>query len=460
MQIERFYLGCLAHASYLIHSGGEAAVIDPQRDVDIYVDAARTLGVRIRWVIETHLHADFVSGHLELAQRSGATICLGAGSGAEFAHRALQDGDELRLGESVLRILTTPGHTEESICIVAFPSVTAAQPLAVFTGDTLFIGDVGRPDLSPTKTPQALAALLHESLHEKLLKLPDATLVYPAHGAGSLCGRKLSSDSNSTIGHERTTNYALQAKTREEFVELLTGDLAARPAYFQDEVERNRVGAQPIEQLPAMKPLSPAEVLQFQTAGVLVLDTRPVMEFAAAHIPQSVHIALDGQFASWAARLLGVHAALVLVAEDDEALTQSRLRLARIGIENVPGFLSGGIPAWAAEGLTLQPLPQISAHELGKWLQDDASGVTIVDVRNGPERATGAIPGSIGVPLDELQRRLSEIDRETTVFVNCKGGYRSSIGASILQWAEFPNVVNVTGGYDAWKLAFPAGLVA
>jgi hydroxyacylglutathione hydrolase len=468
MEIERFYLGCLAHASYLIHDAGEAAVIDPQRDIDIYIDAAQKLGVHIRWVIETHLHADFVSGHLELARRTGAAICLGADAGAAFEHRNLHDGETIPLGGGQLRALATPGHTEESICIVASSGERPNDPLAVFTGDTLFIGDVGRPDLSPTRTPQELASLLYDSLHEKLLRLPEQTLVYPAHGAGSLCGRQMSNESSSTIGRESQTNYALQAKSREEFVELLTSDLASRPAYFQDEVERNRAGAPPIEELPDMQALSPARVAQLQDSGAIVLDTRAVMQFAAAHIPKSIHIALDGQFASWAARLLGVNTALILVAEDDEALRQSRTRLARVGLESVIGFLAGGIAAWAADGRELQPLIQISAQELGKWLHSESSagvisgGVVsagiVIDVRNTSERLAGAIPGSISMPLDQLQRRLSEIDGRSTVFVNCKGGYRSSIGASILQSAGFSNVVNLTGGYDAWRLAWPDGV--
>ncbi|HEV2445706.1 MAG TPA: MBL fold metallo-hydrolase, partial [Candidatus Sulfopaludibacter sp.] len=229
MEIERFYLGCLAHASYLIHSGAEAAVVDPQRDVEIYLEAARERGLRIRWIVETHLHADFVSGHVELASRSGAVICMGEGSGAAFAHKALRDGEVVPLGEGQLRIMATPGHTLESICIAVVDPAKGPEPFAVITGDTLFIGDVGRPDLSPGHTPQQLAAMLYDSLHQKVLKLPDSTVVYPAHGAGSLCGRQMSSESSSTIGKQRQSNYALLARTSEDFVHLLTDNLPARP---------------------------------------------------------------------------------------------------------------------------------------------------------------------------------------------------------------------------------------
>ena len=447
MQIERFYLGCLAHASYIVHDDGEAAVIDPQRDVDLYIDLARERGLTIRWVIETHLHADFVSGHLELARRTGATICMGAGSGAGFEHRVLHDGDELPLGRNLLRTLATPGHTEESVCIVA---LEAGKPLAVFTGDTLFIGDVGRPDLSPTKTPQQLAAILYDSLHTKLLALPDDTIVYPAHGAGSLCGRNMSADSSSTIGRERRTNYALLARSREQFVELLTGDLPPRPTYFNDEVALNRSGATALEDLPPVPSLTPDEVAALQAGGATILDTRPTTDFAAAHIPGSINVALSGQFASWAARVLGVGARVVIVAEDDAAIHESRLRLARVGLEDVAGALEGSIFRWIDAGKPVQSLDQISAADLDGWLGDNT---TILDVREASEHASGAIPGAVSIPLPDLKGRLSELDPANTVVVHCKGGYRSSCAASILQSAGFPAVVNLTGGFDAWQLA-------
>lgn len=457
MEIERFYLGCLAHASYLVHDNGEAAVIDPQRDVDLYIDEARKRGLSIRWVLETHLHADFISGHVELAHRTGASIGLGAGSGAGFEHRELHNGDELPLGGGFLRILSTPGHTEESVCILAIaPDRPTSQPLAVFTGDTLFIGDVGRPDLSPTKTPQQLASLLFDSLHQKLLVLPEETPVYPAHGAGSLCGRQMSHEASSTIGKERQTNYALQTASREQFVDMLTEDLPPRPAYFSDEVARNRSGAAALEELPPLRDLPPSEAARLQADGAVVLDTRPVIQFAAAHVPGSLHIALSGQFASWAARVMGIDRRIILVSEDDAAAQESRLRLARVGIENVAGAIAGGIAGWIAAGNPVQSASQISAQELDKWLRDRPANMTLIDVREPSERSTGSIPSSISIPLPELQKRFHEIDRGATVFVHCKSGYRSSIASSLLQSEGFPTVVNVTGGYDAWKLSFPS----
>lgn len=454
MHIERFYLTCLAHASYVLHDAGEAAVIDPQRDIDLYLEYAAEHGLNIRWVIETHLHADFVSGHLELAHRTGATIAIGAGSGATYEHRELRDGDELALGTTTLRAIATPGHTEEGVCILALEN---GEPKAVFTGDTLFIGDVGRPDLSPTKTPEQLAAMLYDSLHGKLLTLPGATVVYPAHGAGSLCGRSMSGDASSTIERERRTNYALQPMSRDDFVLLLTGDLPPRPAYFSDEVERNRSGAPPLEELPPLRELSPAEAADLQHAGAIVLDTRPWAQFAAAHVPGSINIALAGQFASWAARILGIGGApVVLLAEDPAAVQESRLRLARVGLEDVAGSIAGGIMAWIDAGREVQTLDPLAAWELDEWRQSKL----VLDVRETHERSEGFIPGSISIPLPELAQRLGELDRRAGIAVHCRGGYRSAIASSLLQAAGFEHVVNVTGGFDAWELLHQGHSVA
>jgi glyoxylase-like metal-dependent hydrolase (beta-lactamase superfamily II)/rhodanese-related sulfurtransferase len=455
MEIERFYLGCLAHASYLIWSDGEAAVVDPQRDVEIYRDAARKLGVKIRWILETHLHADFVSGHVELARLTGATIGLGEGSEATFPHRVLRDGDALPLGSGTLEILSTPGHTLESVCITVLDPARGPEPFAVITGDTLFIGDVGRPDLSPRHTPQQLAGMLYDSLQQKLLTLPDSTVIYPAHGAGSLCGRQMSNEATSTIGRERAGNYALQAKSRDQFIDLLTSDLPPRPSYFKDEVERNRAGAAPLGELPSMREISPADTQSAMAGGAVLLDTRPTMQFAGAHIPGSVQISLSGQFASWAARLLGVDTPVVLVAEDEAAVAESRLRLARVGIENVEGYLGGGIVGWITSGRDVASLPQASVQELAEWRSERPEEVALLDVREPGEYDTGHLQGAVNIPLSQLQARLGELPRDGVLFVNCKGGYRSSIATSLLQRAGFPNVVNLTGGFDAWQTAFP-----
>src|SRR5215467_10156201 len=290
VQVERFYVGCLAHASYMIASQGVAAVIDPQRDVEIYLEAAARLNAKIEYIIETHVHADFVSGHRELAERTGAHIYLGVGSGAQFLHVAVTDGDEIQFGQCRLRFLQTPGHTLESICILMNDRSEPDRPATVFTGDTLFVGDVGRPDLSATHTPEQLAAILYRSIHEKLLTLPDDTQIFPAHGAGSLCGRQMSSESSSTIGKQRQSNYALLARTSEEFVHLLTDNLPARPEYFARDADLNRRGAEPLSKLPSLPALTATEVQRLQDEGAVVVDTRPTAQFAAAHVPGSMHI--------------------------------------------------------------------------------------------------------------------------------------------------------------------------
>src|SRR6478672_12012201 len=292
MYFEQFYLGCLAHASYMLGSEGEAAVVDPQRDVEIYLKAADDHGLKIRHIFETHLHADFVSGHLELAKRTGAKIYIGAQAGATFPHVALHDGSELRFGKLLIRALETPGHTPEGVCLVVTDEEKSREPWAVLTGDTLFIGDVGRPDLSKAFTPQQLAGSLYDSLHGKLMKLGDQVRVYPAHGAGSLCGRDMRAERSSTIGTERLTNYALQIQTREEFIRQLTSNLPARPEYFLQDAEINRTGAPALAELPQLPAVSPRELQSLLEQGVFALDVRPNADFAAAHVPGSVNIAL------------------------------------------------------------------------------------------------------------------------------------------------------------------------
>jgi glyoxylase-like metal-dependent hydrolase (beta-lactamase superfamily II)/rhodanese-related sulfurtransferase len=453
VQVERFYLGCLAHASYMVASEGVAAVIDPQRDVDIYLEAAAGAGCRIAHIIETHLHADFVSGHLELAERTGARIYLGAGSGAEFPHVAVRDGDDIQFGACSLRFLQTPGHTMESVCIVMVDLGQPGRPRTVFTGDTLFIGDVGRPDLSPTHTVEELAALLYQSLHGKLLTLPDDTEVLPAHGAGSLCGRQMSAESSSTIGKQRQTNYALLARSSEEFVHLLTDNLPARPEYFAREVDLNRRGAAPLSELLPPSALDATDVLQLQTEGAVVVDTRPSMQFAVAHVPGSIHIALTGQYASWAARILGLDTRLIIVGEDPEHVRESQMRLARVGVENVVGYLADGVTGWIKNGFPLEYIPQITVQDFLDLREQEGGRIAVLDVREPGEVSAGAIEGSVRIPLGQLQSRVGELDPSKLLVVHCKSGYRSSIATSLLRRAGFHDIANLIGGFDAWKTA-------
>lgn len=453
VQVERFYLGCLAHASYFISSGGVAAVIDPQRDVEIYIEAAARAGAMIEHVIETHLHADFISGHSELAERTGARIYLGDGSGAAFVHTAVRDGDAIQFGNCRLAFLQTPGHTMESICIVMSDREQSGRPRVVFTGDTLFVGDVGRPDLSSIYTPRQLAAFLYRSLQEKLLTLPDDTEIFPAHGAGSLCGRQMSPESSSTIGKERRSNYALQARNCDEFISLLTDSLPVRPEYFARDVELNRQGAAPLDRLPVLQAFSPPEVLGLQAEGAIVVDTRPAMQFAVAHVPGCIHIALTGQYASWAARILGLDTRLLISGEDPDHVRESQVRLARVGIENIGGYLEDGILGWVKSGYQVEYIPQIAVQDLAQLLDSERDQTAVLDVREPSEVLGGAIEGSARIPLGQLAARAGEVDRSKLLVVHCKGGYRSSIATSLLRRAGFRDIANLTGGFDAWKAA-------
>jgi glyoxylase-like metal-dependent hydrolase (beta-lactamase superfamily II)/rhodanese-related sulfurtransferase len=450
MYFEQFYLGCLAHASYMLGSEGEAAVVDPQRDVEIYLKAAAEQGLKIRHIFETHLHADFVSGHLELAKRTGAKIYIGSHAGATFPHVPLRDGAEVHFGKLRITALETPGHTPEGLSLVVTDEEKSPDPWAVLTGDTLFIGDVGRPDLSKTQTPQQLAGSLYDSLHEKLMKLGDHVLVYPAHGAGSLCGRNMRAERSSTIGTERLTNYALQIKTREEFIRQLTENLPSRPEYFLQDAQINRAGASALSELRDLPPITAAELNDLLQQGVFVLDVRTNADFAAAHVPGSVNIALSGQFASWAGAIMGLSARPVLVADTPEQYSEARLRLARVGIEDPRGFLQGGVTAWQQAGFPVASVPQITVQELSHKRNQN---LQVLDVRREPEWHAGHIEGAEWFPLDNFKISAPELDPTAPVAVHCQGGYRSMIACSLLQRAGIENVLNVAGGFDAWRQA-------
>jgi glyoxylase-like metal-dependent hydrolase (beta-lactamase superfamily II)/rhodanese-related sulfurtransferase len=451
MYFEQFYLGCLAHASYMFASQGEAVVVDPQRDVEIYLQAAEKNHVTIRHIFETHLHADFVSGHRELAARTGAKIYIGAQAEATFPHIAIHDGFQLKLGQVSITALETPGHTPESICLVLTDEEKPPNPWAVLTGDTLFIGDVGRPDLSRRFTPPELAGMLYDSLHHKLMKLADKVLVYPAHGVGSLCGKNMRAERVSTIGTERLTNYALQIKTREEFIQQLTSNLPTRPEYFLQDAEINRSGAPALADLPPLNALEPAELKALLDEGAIALDVRVSDKFAAAHVPGSVNIPLSGQFASWAGALLGLSAQPVLIADTDDEIAEARMRLARVGLEASRGYLRGGTAAWIQSGLPIAIVKQLDVKTLSA--QQKPGCITILDVRRAPEWESGHIEDAIWWPLDNFKISPPEIDANATIAVHCKGGYRSMIACSLLQRAGYRNVLNVIGGFDAWQEA-------
>ena len=452
MYFKQFYLGCLAHASYLIGSDGEAVVVDPQRDVDEYLAEASAHGLQIKYVIETHLHADFVSGHKEIAARSGSQIIFGEKAGINFAHRAVRDGDEITVGKAVLKFLETPGHTPEGICILVTDTEAPNEPKKLLTGDTLFIGDVGRPDLAGGKgyTPQMMAGMMYDSLHGKLLKLPDEVEVYPAHGAGSMCGRNMSKETSSTIGEQRKFNYALRPMRKEEFVMMMTADLPEAPVYFPKDAEINRSGARGLSELQPPKPLTPQEVLELRNEGHVLLDVRSAVDFGVGHVPGSINIGLGGQFAMWAGSLIPLNASIVLIADTSAQIDESVVRLARVGIENVKGYLDGGVQRWRDEGFPVDVIPQVSVAQLKEEL--DASDLQIVDVRRPAEYVSGHVPRAFNAPLASLDHTLGalSLQKDKLTAVICAGGYRSSAAASLLQKQGFSNLMNVSGGTGAW----------
>jgi glyoxylase-like metal-dependent hydrolase (beta-lactamase superfamily II)/rhodanese-related sulfurtransferase len=447
MYFKQFYLACLAHASYLIGSDGEAAVVDPQRDVDEYIDEAEAQGLKIKYVIETHLHADFVSGHQEIAARTGAQIIFGAQAGVAFAHRAVKDGEEIKLGGVTLRFIETPGHTPEGICIL----VTApGEPQKLLTGDTLFIGDVGRPDLAGGKgyTPQLMAEMMYDSLHGKLLKLPDDTEVYPAHGAGSMCGRNMSKETSSTIGEQRQFNYALKPMSKEQFVTIMTADLPEAPSYFPKDAEINRSGARGLSELQPPQALTPQQVAELNE--VVLLDVRSAADFGAAHVPGSMNIGLGGQFAMWAGSLIPLNASIVVIADTGAQVDETVVRLARVGIENVKGYLEGGVQSWRDAGLPVDTIAQVSVAELNERLANH--DMQVVDVRRPAEYVNGHVPHAQNAPLASLDKSLGplNLEKDKLTAVICAGGYRSSAAASMLQKQGFSNLLNVAGGTGAW----------
>jgi hydroxyacylglutathione hydrolase len=462
MILKQYYLGCLAHASYLLGDEGSstAIIVDPQRDIQQYVADAEKLGLQIRHVFLTHFHADFVAGHLELrdltAQKKGATIHLGSRAKAEYSFVAMKDGDTLEFPGLRLQVLETPGHTIESISILVFDlQKDPAKPHAVLTGDTLFIGDVGRPDLRASLGWSAddLGAHLYDSLHNKLLRLPDETLVYPAHGAGSLCGKKLSSDTVSSLGDQRRLNYALQPMSKEEFIRLVTADQPDAPAYFTyDAILNTRERATlDINLEQVHRPIDLAEVLEMGDAGAQILDVRDPAEYAKGHLAGSINIGLGGQYATWAGTVLDRTKPIVIIAEPGRE-QEAALRLGRIGFDHVKGYLNCGMEALAERPDLVWPTERLSAPMVADELAV-ADPPLLLDIRNPREWLSKHIEGSVNIPLNHLQERIAEIPRDRRVAVHCAGGYRSSIAASILHQYGITNLIEMAGGLAAWDAA-------
>lgn len=458
MILKQYYLGCLAHASYLLgdETSSTAIIVDPQRDIQQYLADAGTFGLQIRHVFLTHFHADFAAGHLELRDHCGATIHLGSSAHAEYAFVGMKHGERLDFPGMRLEILETPGHTIESISILVFDlHQSSTKPHAVLTGDTLFIGDVGRPDLRATLgwTAQDLGAHLYDSLHDRLMPLPDETLVYPAHGAGSLCGKQLSSDTVSSLGDQRRLNYALQPMSKEQFIALVTADQPEAPAYFTyDAILNTREHAtldKNLEQV--LRSIELDEVLRMGDAGCQILDVRDAAEYAKGHLAGSINIGLSGQFATWAGSLLDRAKPIVIIAEPGRE-REAALRLGRIGFDHVKGYLLAGMESLAARPDLVWPTERVTALMVAEELAGGDPPL-ILDIRNPRERAARHIDGSVHIPLNHLQERIGEIPRDRRIAVHCAGGYRSSMAASILHQHGLTHLIEMAGGLAAWEAA-------
>lgn len=443
MYFKQFYLGCLSHASYYLGSQGEAAIIDPQRDVQQYIDEANNNGQTIKYVIETHSHADFVSGHVELAGKTGAEIVYGKRANTHFPTHKVADGDQLKVGKIDLKFLETPGHTPEGITIVATDTEDSSAPQKIFTGDTLFIGDVGRPDLIGSKgfTAEQMGGMLYDSLHEKILPLSDETEVYPAHGAGSLCGKSLSKETWSTLGNQRKFNYALQPMTKEEFVKIVAADQPEVPAYFPKSAAKNLEGSAPLAELAKPRELSSDEIRSFDG---IVIDVRKNVQYGERHIPNSINIGLGGQFASWAGTLVPIDTPIAVVVNNEAEIDEACMRLARVGHETVSGSML--IHNYTGETKSVE---QVSVQEVSELAQTEKY-LQFVDVRRTAEHESGHAIRTINISLDKLAGDFERLDPAAPTYVICQGGYRSSLGTSILENAGFKTIYNVTGGTAAW----------
>jgi glyoxylase-like metal-dependent hydrolase (beta-lactamase superfamily II)/rhodanese-related sulfurtransferase len=451
MTIEQIYTGCLAQGAYYIRSGNEAVIIDPLREVDSYIEKARNDGATIKYILETHFHADFVSGHLDLAAKTGASIVFGPTAAPKFKAHIATDGEELKVGNVTFKVLHTPGHTMESTTYLLKDE--DGKEVAIFTGDTLFLGDVGRPDLAQKAahlTKEQLAGLLFDSLHSKIIPLSDSLMVYPAHGAGSACGKNMSKDTVDTLGHQKQTNYALRASmSREEFINEVTDGLEAPPAYFPENVRMNKEGYESIDKVikSGTQPLTTEEFeLIANETGALILDTRSANDFRMGFIPNSINIGIEGSFAPWVGALIpGVNQPLLIISEkgrEEEVVT----RLARVGYDNTLGYLNKGFESWVAAGKETDTINSIAAVDLSNQLTKDS---IIIDVRKHSEFQAERVEGAINLPLDFINDHLAEIPKQGKVFIHCAGGYRSMIAISILKARGWDNLIDVSGGFKA-----------
>lgn len=448
MYIEQLYTNCLAEAAYYIESNGEAAVVDPIRETGIYLDLAKKRGAKIKYVFETHFHADFISGHIDLAKQSGAKIIFGPGAETNYDAYNAKDGEVFKLGDISIRALHTPGHTPESTCYLL--SDESNQEHCLFSGDTLFVGDVGRPDLLDGKmSKEELAGMMYDSLNNKIKVLPDEVIVYPAHGPGSSCGKNLGKETWSTIGHQKKTNYALREMSRKEFIHEVTEGLVAPPAYFFSDARINKQGYESLDEVMKknMKALSADDVKQEIEAGTLVLDTRDPDSFEKGFIPGSVNIGLNGMFAIWVGTVVDINTPLVLVCDDGKE-EETVLRLARVGYEKVRGYLAGGIYSWKKSGFPLDHVRSVSAEAFAGAVK---SGAAVLDVRKFSEAESGHVKDAAIIPLADLAANITSLDNKNPLYIHCAGGYRSMIAASMLKAKGFTDVINVHKGWSEIK---------
>jgi glyoxylase-like metal-dependent hydrolase (beta-lactamase superfamily II)/rhodanese-related sulfurtransferase len=454
MYIQQLYTGCLSEAAYYIESEGEAAVIDPLRDIDEYLQLANQRRARIKYIFETHFHADFVSGHLDLGKATGAPIVYGPKTETKFPVHVASDGEKFSVGKLSIEVLHTPGHTLESTCYLLRDE--SGKAYAVFTGDTLFVGDVGRPDLAQKGTELTvndLAGMLFDSLQRKIIPLPDDVIVYPAHGAGSSCGKNMGPETYSTIGEQKKTNYALQAQSREEFIKAVIDGLPAPPQYFPLNAQINKEGYDSLDAIleKALKPLSITEFKDLIAEDFIPLDTRHADTFTNGFVPGSIFIGLEGRFAEWAGTLLPFDKKIILITEAGKE-KETAIRLARVGFSKIEGYLDGGFEAWKNAGEKTDMIVNVEADELAMDIPFDER-LLVVDVRRETEFADGHVKDAVNIPLNEMTdpAMLANIDDHQNMYVHCAGGYRSVIAASLLKREGIHNLRNVLGGWNSIK---------
>ncbi|MCB0278925.1 MAG: MBL fold metallo-hydrolase [Calditrichaeota bacterium] len=451
MFIKQIYTSCLAESSYYIESGKEAAIIDPLREAAPYLELAEKRGAKINYIFETHFHADFVSGHLDLSLQSGAPIIYGPTATADFTFHEAFDGEEFKLGDITLRLLHTPGHTPESSCLLLIDE--NGNDHSLFTGDTLFVGDVGRPDLAVKSnlSQKDLAAMLYDSLEQKIKPLADDVIIYPAHGAGSSCGKNIGKETYSTLGEQKRMNYAMQPMNKDTFIEAVTSGLSAPPKYFFENARINKSAYKTLDSIleNSFKALSIETVIELQKKDVLIIDTRSTREFEQSHINGSIFIGLNGMFAIWAASLIDLNREIVILAADQQSALESIIRLARVGIENVHGYIDGGIDAWVKSGGETSQLNSLNADELEKI----KSGSLVLDVRRPSEFSGGHLDSAKNFPLDHIENEISDLDSSLDYVIYCAGGYRSVIASSLLKRNGIHRITNIRGGYAAIEQA-------